>query len=92
MSKEIIFDARELEAPLPLQRGLFYAKGVKDDEYIKMIHRMRPCHLFDMLEKLGVWSGDFEHGDDHLIFMAKSPDAILFVKELIKNEYGRTVA
>jgi len=89
---EVLFDARDLEAPEPLSGALRYAKNLKNDEYVKMIHRMRPCHLFDMLEKMCVWSYDFEDKNEHIIFMAKSDESIAFTKELIKNEYDRIVS
>lgn len=92
MFNEIIFDARELEAPEPLQGAVRHARKLEGSSYVKMIHRMRPCHLFEMTNKMNVWSADFEHGDDHLIFMAKDEQVIQYLKEKIKNEYGRTIA
>ncbi len=92
MFNEIIFDARELEAPEPLQGAVRNARKLDDVSYVKMIHRMRPCHLFEMTNKMSIWSADFEHEDSHLIFMAKDEKVIQYLKEKIKNEYGRTIA
>ena len=90
-----MLDVSELEAPLPLQRALSAANKLKNGEYVKMVHRMRPCHLFANLPNLGVWWLDFEvDKDEYLIFMAKADDRPTkeFVRGVIADEYGRTFA
>jgi hypothetical protein len=83
-----------LEAPLPLHLTLKKASELQKGEYIKMIHRMKPCHLSSFLEKMDAWWADFENKrDEYLFFIAKKDDiqTIGFVKEEIANEYDRIV-
>ena len=48
---EIPFDARDLEAPLPMQEVLRMLPDLDEKSYIKMIHRQEPSLLFGMLKK-----------------------------------------
>lgn len=46
-------DARELPAPEPLERLLELLLQSNDDDVIKMVHRHKPCALFDILKERG---------------------------------------
>ncbi len=84
-----------MEAPLPLRLAMEHAASLEESQYIKMIHRMKPCHLFSILEKVGIWWYDFENSsDEYLVFMARADDgaSIEFLKRKIADEYDRIVA
>jgi len=87
-------DARELEAPLPLQKALEIARGLKESEYLCMRHRMWPCKLGDMLSGLGIDHFGFEMDGQFLFFAFLKNDAATkeFLKEEVAREYGRTIA
>jgi len=90
---QILLDVSELEAPLPLQKALSAASKLKQYEYIKMVHRMKPCHLFATLEKIGVWWLDFEVSQsEYIVFMARVDDDVTkeYIKGIAKDEYDRT--
>jgi TusA-related sulfurtransferase len=92
---EILLDVRTLEAPLPLQRALSAAKALEVGQYIKMVHRMRPCHLFENLVKMGIWRQDFEvDTEEYFVFMARMGDesTIERIQGVMADEYGRTFA
>lgn len=55
-NKEIILDVSELEAPLPLVRGVEAMRNLKDNETLVFIHRMFPCKLHEQIDKLGLKS------------------------------------
>jgi TusA-related sulfurtransferase len=49
--REIFLDVSELEAPQPLVQ-IVEALGQMDaNSYLKIIHRMRPCRLYDILKQ-----------------------------------------
>ena len=84
-----------LEAPLPLQYSVGGASKLENSEYIKMIHRMKPCHLFAFLAKMECWWADFEQtSEEYIVFIAKKGDndTIEYVKRKIQDEYDRVVA
>lgn len=95
LPEEILIDVALLEAPLPLQLSLKGASELQESQYIKMIHRMRPCHLFSFLEKMDTWWTDFEVSDsEYLVFIAKADDSVVieYLKGKIADEYGRIIA
>jgi len=95
LPNEILLDVSMMEAPRPLQEALSAVSKLKDGEYILMVHRMRPCHLFSFLERMMVWSEDFEvSSDKYVVFMANSDDlsTIEYIKGKIADEYGRTLS
>lgn len=53
-NKKIILDVSELEAPLPLIKGVEAINKLKDDETLIFIHRMSPCQLYEQIEKNGL--------------------------------------
>lgn len=91
---EKLLDARELEAPLPLEYAIKILSLLQDGEYLKMIHRMKPCKLDTILNANGFWQTYFEEGGNHYIYAAKTSDnnTIKLISEMIKNEYGRIIA
>lgn len=91
---EKLLDARELEAPLPLEYAIKILSSLEDGEYLKMIHRMKPCKLDVILDANGFWYTYFEDGGNHYIYAAKKSDnpTIKLISENIKDEYGRTIA
>ena len=52
-SAEVLVDVRDLPAPEPLQRILAAVKNHRPGSFIRMVHRMEPCHLYPALEKGG---------------------------------------
>lgn len=51
--KVIRLDVSELEAPLPLVKGVEAMRDLKDDEVLLFIHRMFPCKLQDQVDAFG---------------------------------------
>ena len=51
MSKELILDTRELEAPEPMGLVLQNLINLDETTYIKMIHRIEPLMLYTYLEE-----------------------------------------
>jgi len=51
--KEIVIDTRELPSPEPMQRVIESLDKIDDETYIKMVHRMEPKMLFNILRKNG---------------------------------------
>ena len=87
-------DARELEAPLPLEYAIKTARSLKQNEYLKMRHRMRPCKLGGILDAMGMSHLYFEDNHTHYVFAWHKYDNATqqYILEKIKNEYGRTFA
>lgn len=86
-------DARELEAPLPLEYALKIAIKLDYGDYLKMLHRMKPCKLESALEKLDISSVYFEQDGVHYIFawLKGDEETKQYVLEALKDEYGRTL-
>lgn len=92
---EKLLDARELEAPLPLEYAIKILSLLQNGEYLKMIHRMKPCKLDAILNANGFWHTYFEEDNgNHYVYAAKisDNDTIKLISEMIKNEYGRIIA
>ena len=51
MAKEIVLDVSDLAPPTPLELSSEAIKDLNKGEYIRMIHRQRPCLLYAMLEE-----------------------------------------
>lgn len=58
MAKEIVLDVHELQPPEPMEKALDAIEKLGDGEYIKMIHRMQPFPLYNIL---------FDNGFKHLV-------------------------
>lgn len=93
MLREILVDVSELEAPLPLKYSTQSASALDTGCYIKVVHRMRPCRLFDFLSKMNIWWDYFQIAEDeHLVFMINNTDVemIEMLKRKLIDEYGRS--
>lgn len=55
-NKVIILDVSELEAPLPLVKGVEAMQKLQEGENLIFIHRMFPCKLQERIDKLGLKS------------------------------------
>lgn len=93
MPTEYLLDARELEAPLPLERAIKIARELKSGEYFMMLHRMKPCKLGAVLEKMGIAHIYFEDKAIHYMFGYFQDDIQTkkFLKKRLEDEYGRTI-
>lgn len=49
--QKILFDARELEHPQPLEKGVKHLLEMDEDSYLYMIHRKNPLPLLKMAEE-----------------------------------------
>lgn len=56
-------DVSELEAPEPLLRAVEALERLPRDDYLRFCHRMKPCHLYEVLEKNGL-AWDTRHGKE----------------------------
>jgi uncharacterized protein (DUF2249 family) len=62
---EIVFDARSLEHPEPLERVLALLSEVDAGNSILMIHRREPFPLYGILEKRGYKWNTKEIAENH---------------------------
>ncbi len=94
MPAEKLLDARELEAPLPLEQAIKIARSLQSGEYLKMLHRMRPCKLDAILDKMGISHLYFEEDGGHFVFgwLSDDTDTKKQIIKRLKDEYGRTFA
>lgn len=94
MAIEKTLDARELEAPLPLEYAIKIARNLKHGEYLKMSHRMHPCKLDAVLEKMDISSCYFEQNGEHLVFgwLKSDNETKKYIQNRINNEYGGIIA
>ena len=53
MDKEIVVDVHELQPPEPMQRALDALDTLTEGQYLKIIHRMQPFPLYDILSDNG---------------------------------------
>ncbi len=58
MAKEIVLDVHELQPPAPMEQALEAIDKLVEGEYIKIIHRMQPFPLYNIL---------FDNGFKHLV-------------------------
>jgi uncharacterized protein (DUF2249 family) len=49
MAKEIVLDVHEMQPPAPMELAMDALQRLQAGEYIKMIHRMQPFPLYNML-------------------------------------------
>ncbi len=52
----------ELEAPEPLLHAVDALESMSRGDYLRLRHRMKPCHLYAVLEKNGL-AWDTRHGE-----------------------------
>ena len=69
MSKELILDTRELEAPLPMTVVLENLSKLDENTSIKMIHRIEPQMLFVHLERNNLNYKVVSKDDDVFIYI-----------------------
>ncbi len=53
MGREELLDVSELEAPEPLVRALAALQELPEGVYLRLRHRMKPCHLYSYLAEQG---------------------------------------
>ena len=58
--KKYELDAREMEHPVPLEKGTSIIKGLDNDSYLYMIHRKNPVPLIEMARGWGMQVLDTE--------------------------------
>ena len=85
MSKQILIEVYELQAPQPMELVLDALDTLQPGEHIKMIHRMQPFPLFKILDENGfrykVKDSDISAFDIY-IWHAKDKDTEKFIKQL----------
>ena len=80
--KKVLFDARELEHPLPLEQGVQHLSQLCDESYLYMLHRKNPIPLLQMAQERGYTTLSHEESDGvwHIL-ITKAKDIDL--KELL---------
>ena len=53
MFKELFINVSELEAPEPFSEILYLTKELKQNSYIRVVHRKEPFPLYDILHENG---------------------------------------
>lgn len=53
MAREVVLDVSELEPPEPLVLSLAAIEKLQHGEYLRLLHRRRPCLLYENLQKRG---------------------------------------
>ena len=88
MNESIIeINVSELPAPEPLNRVLELLKVSKNDVVVCMVHRIKPCVLFDILAERGYASKITEVQNQFMIYIwHTSNDAAL---EIIEKDINR---
>lgn len=59
---EQLIDVSELEAPEPLLSAVEALESLPRGDYLRLRHRLKPCHLYAVLEKNGL-AWDTRHGE-----------------------------
>ncbi|MFK5913075.1 MAG: DUF2249 domain-containing protein [Woeseiaceae bacterium] len=85
MCKEIILDVHEMQSPEPMEVVMKGLDDLQQGEYLKMLHRMQPFPLYDILLENGfrykVTDGEF--GFDIYMWFAKDKRTGELIKKLI---------
>ena len=84
MSKEIVLDVHELQPPAPMEMALDALDKLQDGEYLKMIHRMQPFPLYNILFENGFkyLAREGESGFDIYIWHARDKATEAFIEQL----------
>ena len=53
MAREIVLDVSELEPPEPLVQSLAAVEKLQSGDYLRLLHRRRPCLLYENLQQRG---------------------------------------
>lgn len=61
MEREQLLDVSELEAPEPLVQALAALQQLPEGTYLRLRHRMKPCHLYGYLAEQG-FEADTQQG------------------------------
>ncbi|MGB5866941.1 MAG: DUF2249 domain-containing protein [Arcobacteraceae bacterium] len=69
MSKELLLDTRELEAPEPMGLVLKNLHKLDDTFYIKMVHRIEPLMLYVHLEANQLHYKTIKEDEEIIIFI-----------------------
>ena len=70
---EIILDVSDLPAPQPLEMVVDNLHQIKEDTYLKVIHRMEPRLLFNILHNGGFLYDVYQESDKYYIHIYKTP-------------------
>ena len=85
MDKEIVVDVHELQPPEPMQKALDALDTLAEGQYLKIIHRMQPFPLYDILSDNGfkykVTDGKISSFDIY-VWRAKDEAAEKNIKEI----------
>lgn len=71
---ELIFDARQMEHPEPLERILAMLPEIAEGGSIRMIHRREPFPLYEILAKRGFSRKTIEHSPTHFEILIQGPE------------------
>lgn len=84
MERERLLDVSELEAPEPLVRALAALQALPEGAYLRLRHRMKPCHLYGHLAQQG-FEADTRQGEavacEVFIWRRSEPDAARAARE-----------
>jgi hypothetical protein len=61
--KKVLFDARELQHPLPLERGVEHLTELTEESYLYMLHRKNPIPLLQVAQQHGYETLSHEDSD-----------------------------
>lgn len=85
--KEILVDVRELEAPQPLVEVIQALQTLHTDSYIKILHRMRPCRVYDIVKEKNLCEKTVEKKDKDEIVMyiyhPQNKENVWFLQDLV---------
>jgi hypothetical protein len=62
MGREYLLDVSELGPPEPLVQALAALQELPEGSYLRLRHRMKPCHLYAHLEQQG-FEADTRQGE-----------------------------
>lgn len=89
MAREVVLDVSELEPPEPLTQSLAASERLGRGDYLRLLHRRRPCLLYDNLAQRGFASETragcqvacevfiWREGDDEAADAARAAAAVL---------------
>ena len=83
MNSEIILDVFELNPPLPMDMALDAMEKLEKGQYIKMIHRMEPHPLYNILFDEGYKYRVNMIDDQFIIYIWKAVDKT--ADKIVKN-------
>lgn len=86
MDKEIVLDVHELQPPEPMQQALDALDKLMAGQYLKLIHRMQPFPLYEILSENGfrykVTTGTISAFDIY-IWRTKDQEAEKSIQEIL---------